>query len=71
MQLADRLAHANVRCVKLNFTREVVQIRRCSIVVLGDNFVASAVVAKRFTKWNVNVNGQGPVFGAHALFAKF
>jgi hypothetical protein len=40
-------------------------------MVLGDDFVASAVVAQRFTKWNVNVNGQRPVFLTHALLAKF
>ena len=40
-------------------------------MVLGDDFVASAVVAKRFTKRNVHVNGQGPVFWADALLSKF
>ena len=30
-------------------------------MVLGDDFVASTVVAERFTKRNVNVNGQGQI----------
>ena len=71
MQLTDRLAHAHGCCVERYFSRQVVQIRRGSIMVLGDDFVASAVVAKRFTKRNVHVNGQGPVFGSDALLAKF
>ena len=71
MQLTDRLAHAHGCCVERYFTRQVVQIRCGPIMVLGNDFVASAVVAQRFTKRNVHVNGQGPVFWADALLAKF
>ena len=71
MQLTDRLARAHGCCVERHFTLQVVQIRCCPIMVLGDDFVASAVVAQRFTKRNVHVYGQGPVFWADALLAKF
>jgi hypothetical protein len=40
-------------------------------MVLGDDFVARAVVTERFTKRNVHVNGQRPVFLTDTLLAKF
>jgi hypothetical protein len=40
-------------------------------VVLGDDFVTSAVIAKRFTKGNVHINGQSTIFFTNTLLAKF
>jgi hypothetical protein len=45
------------------------QIGLCFLVVLGNDFVASAVIAKRFTKRNVHINRQGSVFVTYALSA--
>jgi hypothetical protein len=62
MQLANRLAHANGVGVELNFFGQIAQIRFSLFVVFGDDFVTGAVIAKRFTKGNVNVNRQGSDF---------
>jgi hypothetical protein len=56
MQLADRLTHAHGVGIQLNFFGQISQVGFGPFMVLRNDFVASTVVAQRFTKRNVNVD---------------
>ncbi len=67
VQLRHGLPQADVLGVQIDLPAEVAQIRRGSVVVLGDDLVAGAVVAQRLTKRDVHVQGQRQ---AHACGAR-
>ena len=58
MDLTDHLTHAAVRRVQLNLAVQIAQIDVCTVMVLGNDLVAGAVIAQRLAKRNVNVHRQ-------------
>ena len=59
MQLREGLTDTDFRGVQINLAAEIAQILGGTVVVFGDDFVAGAVVAKRLTKRNMNIERQG------------
>lgn len=58
MQLTDNLPGAAMGRVQINLAAQVAQVHIRTVVVLGDDFVASAVVTQRFAKGDMDVQGQ-------------
>ena len=69
VQLTHHLPYATVRGVQVDLAAQVAQVDIGSVMVLGDDLVAGAVVAQGFAKRDVHVQGQRHGLGQRARAA--
>ena len=59
MQLRYRRAAAKVRQGEIHLGDQCLQVFGSAVMVFGDDLVAGAVIADRFAKWHMDIQGQG------------
>ena len=69
VQLTHHLPMAAVGCVQIDLPSQIAKINLRTVMVLGDDFVARAVVAQRFAKRDVHIQRQGQCLGRRTQLA--